>query len=60
MGSSVIAIRISILFDYKSFLKPHPNVYVGELYVLEFCLQEGACEIPVPEWSDQGDALDLH
>ena len=27
----------------------------------EFCPQEGACEIPVPKWSDQGDdALVLH
>ena len=26
----------------------------------KFCSQEGACEIPVPKWSDQGDALDLH
>ena len=23
----------------------------------EFCPQEGACEIPVPKQSDQGDAL---
>ena len=28
--------------------------------VWEFCAQEGACEIPVPKWSDQGAALDLH
>ena len=29
--------------------------------VLEFWPQEGACEIPVPKWSDKGDALlDLH
>ena len=25
--------------------------------VLEFCPQEGACEIPVPMWNDQDDAL---
>ena len=25
--------------------------------VWEFCPQEGACEIPVPKWSDQGDSL---
>ena len=28
--------------------------------VLFFCSQEGACEIPVPKCSDQGDALDFH
>ena len=36
---------------------------MGDTYwwvVLKFCLQEGVCEIPVPKWSDQGDALDLH
>ena len=24
------------------------------------CIRVGACEIPVPKWSDQGEALDLH
>ena len=29
---------------------------IGESIVWEFCPQEGAWKIPVPKWSDQGDA----
>ena len=32
----------------------------NEVSVWEFCPQEDACEIPVPKWIDQGDALFLH
>ena len=32
--------------------------YIGELYE-SFWPQEGACEIPVPKWSDQGDVFFL-
>ena len=33
---------------------------INRWVVWEFWPQEGACEIPVPKCSDQGDALDFH
>ena len=36
------------------------NGFVGWITLGEFWPQEGACEIPVPKWSDQSNALDLH
>ena len=36
------------------------NPALNRWVVWEFCPQEGACEIPVPKWSHQGDDLVSH
>ena len=33
---------------------------ISRWVVWDFCPQEGACKIPVPKWSDQGDILVSH
>ena len=35
----------------------HEQRRIGE-FLCKYCPQEGACEIPVPKWSDWGDARD--
>ena len=66
-ATSVISLYIDQMYEKMFTRVPNsgneadwPSALADWWVVLEFCPQEGVREIPVPKWSEQGDALDLH
>ena len=56
-GSGVVINMSSICSSLKGAERRFAYGTTKGAVIGEFCPQEGVCKIPVPKWSDLGDAL---